>query len=276
MEFFGEFEGGGSRCFFTLGALSVLRKEGVTFCDLAGVSAGSVSALLVYCDAVDDMLCALPYIERSVGLLLKRGIDVSDVYTFLNELIALLDLSLPERFSARAATLDAPRLFAGVTSVDGKRQWLQNTDSFDDCLRAIGASCTMPGYSKPVCIEGKYYVDGAVYEGFCLDIAMQLHTNAQHLAIFTSPRNFQLDETAASGQWCQSTISDLQHCTQTRAGRYNATRKAYKNLEREGSAWCIFPPDILDVSVLEYRADVLAHAVEVGKQAAYDCLRRVS
>lgn len=276
MEFFGEFEGGGSRCFFTLGALSVLRKEGVTFCDLAGVSAGSVCALLVYCDAVDDMLRAVPYIERSVQQLLSRGIDISDVYTFLREFVASLDLSLPERFSERAATPDAPRLFAGVTAVDGKRQWLQNTGSFDDCLRAIGASCTMPGYSKPACVQGKQYVDGAVYEGFCLDIATQLHTSARHLAIFTSPREFQLDETAASGQWCQSSLSDLQRCTRTRAGRYNATRSTYKRLEREGSAWCIFPPDILDVSVLEYRSDALAHAVEIGKQAAYDYLRRVS
>lgn len=63
-EDFAEFEGGGSRCFFTLGVLQTLIEEKIRFTGFAGISAGAICSLLAFNEKIKDITENLDELEK--------------------------------------------------------------------------------------------------------------------------------------------------------------------------------------------------------------------
>lgn len=75
-------------------------------------------------------------------------------------------------------------------------------------------------FSLPVYVNEQYYVDRAIYDGFCLDIAPE---NTHHLAIFTRPAKFFMSEKDIPSPWkvAVRSIPELQKCFDERPEKYN-------------------------------------------------------
>lgn len=149
--------GGGARGFAHLGAIRAIEEVGLKPDIVAGVSAGSVIAVLYGAGiSVDDIMSAFTdrkfsdFANVNLRINANQGLfDFSKFKNFIAELVApyvnLEDLPIPT--------------FVGVTDFDhGVPTEFHNGNIAD----AVAASCSIPICFRPQIINGVSYVDGGV------------------------------------------------------------------------------------------------------------------
>lgn len=150
------FSGGGARGFAHAGALKALEEAGIRPDIVAGVSAGSVVAVM-YAAGIrpDDMIKIFQHtgFTQMVGFQLGGG-GLFSIDKFAAKILNAIapaknieDLAIPVRISA--TDLDSAETFVFDSGPIGPR---------------LRASCSIPIIFKPVKIDGHYYVDGGVLQ----------------------------------------------------------------------------------------------------------------
>ncbi|MEV0897191.1 patatin-like phospholipase family protein [Actinoplanes sp. NPDC049802] len=178
-----------------LGVLCGLRRAGVPLDDadtIIGTSAGSVVGALVA--AGTDLEAAVALQEREQQRAQARGRDTGAA---MAAMAVLADPSVPPQeartrvgaFALAASTVDEQAYLDRMAPLLPVREWpardlrvlvVDTADGRDVLLdaasgvpliKAISASCAVPGLMPPVTIEGRRYMDGGVRFGAGADLA---------------------------------------------------------------------------------------------------------
>lgn len=146
--------GGGARGFAHIGALKALEEAGLRPDILAGVSAGSVAAVLYAAGVpVDEIMPLFASMKFSdfCSFSIKNGEGVFSMGKFKNFIVKATGID-------RLENLSLPT-YIGVTDLDHGIP----AEFHDGPLgERVMASCSIPIIFKPVRIDGTYYVDGGV------------------------------------------------------------------------------------------------------------------
>lgn len=149
--------GGGIRGIAHLGVLKAFANEGIQFSHISGTSAGSIAGAL-FAAGMDPQECLnillkirfMRFIRPSIGSLGLINLDFAAV---------LLKEYFPED---RIEKLQIPLTIAATNFSEGKLVYFTE----GPLLRAIQASCCIPGIFKPVMINDQMFVDGGVFNNF--------------------------------------------------------------------------------------------------------------
>nr|WP_275587049.1 patatin-like phospholipase family protein [Arcanobacterium pluranimalium] len=271
-------EGGGSRCFFTLGVLSVFEDNGLVFPTAYGVSAGAVCACLYQAWQIRRTIERIEDIPQEISRCISTGLDISDLTVFFPWIANALHIDMAFGGDSDSRAGAPSKIYSGLTSEYGEYVWvgLNQNQTWAEYVPVVAASCSMPGTSDAIEINGVRYMDGAVYEGFGLGIA-ETHQYSKHVAIFTRPRDVWLTEGDIPREWTNGVqaLPQVAKALRGRVERYNATKRRYLRLEERGEAVLIFPPEPLQVGVLEYRSDRLRELVERGIEQGKQALKHI-
>ncbi|MFC5370773.1 patatin-like phospholipase family protein [Arcanobacterium bovis] len=271
-------EGGGSRCFFTLGVLSVFENNGLVFPTVYGVSAGAVCACLYQARQIRRTIERIDDLPQEVSRCISTGLDISDLTAFFPWMARVLHIDMEFGVEGDSSADVPSKIYSGLTSEYGEYTWigLNQDQTWAEYVPVVAASCSMPGTSEEVDINGVRYMDGAVYEGFSLDVA-EAHGYSRHVAVFTRPRDVWLTEGDIPREWTKGVqaLPQVAKALRGRVERYNATKRRYLQLEERGEAVLIFPPEPLQVGVLEYRSDRLRELVEMGIEQGKQALKHM-
>lgn len=154
-------EGGAMRGIYTAGVLDVFMENDISFDGVIGVSAGALFGVNLLSKQKGRVI---RYNKRFnsdknyMGFkpLLKTGNIIDTQYAYY-EVPLKLDLFDNEAFMASNIPF-----YAVVTNIEtGEAEYIQIKDVFEQ-METLRASSSMPFVSKPVALNGKWYLDGAV------------------------------------------------------------------------------------------------------------------
>jgi len=149
--------GGGIRGIAHLGVLKALINAGIKFSHISGTSAGSIVGAF-YAAGIDPeeglqifmKTKLLRFIRPAVGSLGLIGIEHTS---------NLLKTFFPDD---KIENLNIPLTIAATNFSEGKLVYF----SKGPLIRAIQASCCLPGIFRPIMIDGQMYVDGGILNNF--------------------------------------------------------------------------------------------------------------
>ena len=148
--------GGGVRGIAHLGVLSALKKTGIQFSHITGTSAGSIAGAF-YAAGIDP--------EETFNIFMK-----TKLIKFIRPAFGSLGLINIERtgdifktyLPAHIEDLKTPLTICTTNFSEGNVAYFTK----GPLIRAIHASCCIPGVFKPIMMDGQMYVDGGVLNNF--------------------------------------------------------------------------------------------------------------
>jgi NTE family protein len=176
--------GGGIRGIAHLGVLKALINAGIKITHISGTSAGSIVGAF-YASGIDPeegleifMRTKLLRFIRPAGSLGLVSIEHTS---------ALLNNFFPED---KIENLKIPLTIAATNFSEGKIVYF----SKGPLIKAIQASCCIPGIFRPIMIEGQMYVDGGILNNFPVEPLMKdcdfiIGSSCNHLKPITSITN---------------------------------------------------------------------------------------
>jgi NTE family protein len=149
--------GGGIRGIAHLGVLKALINAGIKFSHISGTSAGSIVGAF-YAAGIDPeeglqifmKTKLLRFVRPAVGSLGLIGIEHTS---------NLLKTYFPED---KIENLNIPLTIAATNFSEGNLVYFTK----GPLIRAIQASCCLPGIFRPIMIDGQMYVDGGILNNF--------------------------------------------------------------------------------------------------------------
>lgn len=236
-------EGGAMRGIFAAGVLDVFLERGLYFPKMAAISAGTLQAVCYAARQrgrnrrINLTFCRDP---RYMGLrhLLSGGSYFNFRFMF-GELAHTLD-----RFDYETFEGNPQELFAVITDCEtgAPRYVSSKSRGTEDFMTVCEASCSIPLFSKPVPVDGNFYVDGGVglplaplpaELPFPCEKPVYILTRAAGYRKKPAPRAFRWLMDAAYGKKFPKIAEEM--CTIPE--RYNARLTEIEALEREGKAF---------------------------------------
>ncbi len=147
--------GGGIRGIAHLGVLKAFTNAGITFSHVTGTSAGSIVGAL-FAAGIDPEEALNIFLKTKLLRFLRPTLGLG-LINFENT-AALLKSYLPENIE----DLKIPLTIAATNFSEGKLVYFNK----GPLIRAVQASSCIPGIFKPIIIDNKMYVDGAVLNNF--------------------------------------------------------------------------------------------------------------
>ncbi|OFL65267.1 patatin family protein [Brevibacterium sp. HMSC063G07] len=270
------FEGGGMRAAFSAGIAITLIRAGIDFPHTFGVSAGSsTTANLVSRDitrarrsfvefSTDPQFGSLRTFARGQGLFNAE-------YIYQNT--ALPDQALPldwDTFCAHPSQVSV----VAFNAEDGSTVEWQRADfpAMDDYLLRVRASSTMPIVMPVTDVDGTLYVDGALGDGGGIALPAMLNAGFDRgVFVLTQERNYRKPPSRFKHSTRQifRRLPAVPAAMETRAQRYNSTRKQLFDLEADGKAF-IIEPDIMRIGNSTRNLSQLAaahrHGLFIGRR----------
>lgn len=265
-------EGGAMRGVYTAGVLDVFLDNKITFDGIVGVSAGALFGVNFLSKQRGR---AIRYSKKFNGdknymgilPLIKDGNVINTEYAY-HTVPRELDV-----FDNEAYKKSNIPFFAVMTNIEtAKAEYIQITNVFDqmDMLRASGS---MPFLSKPVEINGKLYLDGAVTDSIPYDF-MKNQGYDDILVILTKPSGYRKK---AKPSW----ITDIKYkkkypkfakTLNNRYKMYNNQMEKLEDLENKNQIKVIRPSKSLNISRTEKDPQKLEAQYQLGIKDARDFL----
>jgi NTE family protein len=148
--------GGGIRGIAHLGVLSALRKTGIQYSEITGTSAGSIAGAFIAAgitpeDAFEIFMQTklIKFVRPALGSLGLVNIEkTGDIFK--------------KYLPAHIEDLKTPLTICTTNFSEGTIKYFTH----GPLVRAIHASCCIPGVFKPIMIDSQMYVDGGVLNNF--------------------------------------------------------------------------------------------------------------
>lgn len=269
-------EGGALRGLFTAGVIDVFLEHGLRFSAAVGVSAGAAFG------------CNLK--SRQRGRVLRYNINYckDPRYCSLRSLVKTGDLfgaefcykTLPERldpFANASFDADPTRFYVVCTDMDtGEAVYPELRAVNDRTYDWMRASASMPLASRPVEIEGRFYLDGGISDPIPLQFLRDLGYE-QNVVILTQPRDYVKGPNRLM-PLLRRKLKDwpaLVEAMETRHLRYAACRELVFDREKAGSVIVICPEKALPIGRLTHDPEKLRAAYQEGRRAAQNALPAV-
>ena len=270
-------EGGAMRGMYTAGVLDVFMEEDITFDGVIGVSAGALFGVNLLSRQAGRVI---RYNKRFnadpdyLGLrpLLRTGNIVDTDYAY-HRVPRELDVFDDETYRASGIPF-----YAVVTNVEtGEPEYIKIDSVFEqmDVLRASGS---MPFVSKPVEINGKKYLDGAITDSIPFEKFMEMGYD-RLVVVLTKPDGYvKKPMSPLLVRLCYaSAYPKFAEKVRDRHIMYNDSTVRLGELEREGTLLVLRPSEHIKISRVEKDPDKLQALYDVGvrdAQAKKEQIRR--
>ena len=269
-------EGGALRGLFTAGVLDVFMEAGLVFDGAVGVSAGACFG----CNCKSrQMGRVIRYNRRfardprycSWASLVKTG-DLFGADFCYRELPLELD-----RFDCAAYDANPMEFYLSVTDCETGRPVYKRLDRADEtAFRWMRASASMPFVSRPVEIDGRYYLDGGLSDGIPLAYFESLGYE-RNVVITTRPHGYR-----KSPSWKFAFLKPflrrfpaVYQAIKTRHEWYNAALVHVDAQVAAGRAFLICPEFALPISRICHDPETMQKVYDIGRATAERLLTHV-
>ena len=262
-------EGGAMRGLFTAGVMDVLMEYGAEFDAIVGVSAGAAFGVNYKSKQIGRVI---RYNKRfandkrycSVQSLLNTGNLFNAMFcyhTVPNEL---------DKFDRERYNADKTPFYVVCTDAETGEPVYHLLDRANDWgFEWIRASASMPLVSKPVKIDGKYYLDGGMSDSIPIEF-MIVGGCEKNVVVLTRPRDY-VKEKASMLPLMKLSLRKYP-CTYDavlhRHIIYNDSRARVFQEEKLGNAVVICPKEKLPIDRVEHDPEVMEKVYQLGRQAA--------
>lgn len=269
-------EGGAMRGLFTAGVIDVFLEHDLRFAAAVGVSAGAAFG------------CNLK--SRQKGRVLRYNINYckDPRYCSLRSLIKTGDYfgaefcyhTLPERldpFFSAAFDADPMKFFVVCTDMETGNAVYPSCDTVDEKTYAwMRASASMPLASRPVEIDGRFFLDGGIRDPIPLRFMLD-QGYEKNIVILTQPRDYvkQPNRLMPLMRRKLKTWPALVEAMETRHLRYAESRALVFSRETEGSAVVICPEKPLPIGRITHDPERIRETYICGRKAAEEALPSV-
>lgn len=269
-------EGGAMRGLFTCGIMDVLMEEGVTFDGAAGISAGAVFGVnykskqrgrpLRY----NTTFCKDPR-YGSLRSLIKTG-DLYGVDFCYREIPEQLDVFDTETFAKNPM-----EFHIGAVDIEtGECVYHKCSDGGAEDNLWMRASASMPLVSRPVEIDGRYYLDGGIVDSIPYRYMKEQGFN-RCLVILTQPEDYRkgVNKLLLLMRIVLKKYPKLIEAMETRHTRYNAQVAEVREDEKAGSVYVLCPKESLHIGKTEKDPEELKRVYEEGRKIAIEKLPEI-
>ena len=262
-------EGGAMRGLFTCGVMDVLMERGVRFDGAAGVSAGAVfgcnikSAQIGRPRRYNKRFCQDPR-YGSLRSLIKTG-DYYGADFCYRELPDVLD-----PFDSATFKNNPMEFYVAATDAHtGCCLYHKCTDGGEADIQWMRASASMPLVSKPVAVDGRLLLDGAISDSVPFAFMENLGYN-RNLIVLTQPAGYVKRKSAAFPliRLLLRRYPAVVQALATRHEMYNRQMAQIKQREDAGTSFVIRPPQPLGISRTEHNPDELERVYQTGRAEA--------
>lgn len=269
-------EGGAMRGLFTAGVIDVFLEHALRFSAAVGVSAGAAFG------------CNLK--SRQKGRVLRYNINYckDPRYCSLRSLIKTGDLfgadfcyrTLPEQldpFANASFDADPMKFFVVCTDLEtGKAVYSRCDTVNEETYKWMRASASMPLASRPVEIDGRFYLDGGISDPIPLQFMLG-EGYEKNIVILTQPRDYvkQPNRLMPVMRRKLKTYPRLVEALETRHQRYAESRELVFRLEAEGSTVVICPETTLPIGRITHDPEKIRETYACGRRAAERALTAV-
>lgn len=262
-------EGGAMRGLFTAGVMDVLMEYGAEFDAIVGVSAGAAFGVNYKSKQIGRVI---RYNKRfandkrycSVQSLLNTGNLFNAMFcyhTVPNEL---------DKFDRERYNADKTPFYVVCTDAETGEPVYHLLDRANDWgFEWIRASASMPLVSKPVKIDGKYYLDGGMSDSIPIEF-MIVGGCEKNVVVLTQPRDY-VKEKASMLPLMKLSLRKYPYTYDAIVHRhiiYNDSRARVFQEEKLGNAVVICPKEKLPIDRVEHDPEVMEKVYQLGRQAA--------
>lgn len=268
-------EGGAMRGMFTAGVMDVLMENGISFDGTIGVSAGAVFGYNMK--------------SRQIGRVIRYNTRFArdPRYCSIRSLIKTGDLygadfcykTLPEEldvFDTETYRNNPMVFYVAVTdALTGKAVYKQVDEGCGKDLLWFRASASMPLVSRPVEIDGGFYLDGGISDSIPLEF-MEKQGYEKNLVILTQPDGYRKKPASkALFRFSLRKFPALREAMYNRHIMYNRELDYVSESEKDGRAFVIRPESKLEIGKTEHNPDVMRRVYEQGRAAAQARLAQI-
>ena len=267
-------EGGAMRGMFTCGVTDVFMENGITFDGAAVISAGAVFG----CNFKSGQIGrALRYNKKycrdprycSIRSLLKTG----DLYG-ADFCYRLLPDEL-DPFDRKAFARNPMEFYIGATDVEtGKCIYHRCTDGGQADMLWLQASASMPVVSRPVSIDGRFYLDGGISDAVPYQF-MDRQGFHRQIIILTQPRGYRKKAAGKAMGLFLRRYPGILEAMRKRHLMYNRQMDEIDRMEAEQTAIVIRPPEALGIGHTEKNPENLEKVYQIGRREAEKRLRDI-
>lgn len=256
-------EGGGMRGLYTAGVLDTLMNEEIKVGGMVTVSAGALFGINY---ASGQKGRALRYNKtyikdkRYMGIrqLIKTGDIISKDFAYYTVPFTL------DVFDEHAFKQSGIDFYATVTNMEtGQAEYKRITEPFKE-MEILRASGSMPFVSKPIKLDGTYYLDGGVADSIPFEKAKELGFNKRLVILTrplayrkTKPNSFLID------RWYRH-YPEFKETLKNRYLNYNNTVEKVTEEEKRGNTFVIRPSQTIPIKRLERDPDKLQAMYDLG------------
>lgn len=261
-------EGGAMRGMYTAGVLDVFLELGITFDGVIGVSAGALFGVNLLSRQAGRVL---RYNKRfnadpnyfGLRMLLRTGNIVNTDYAY-NRVPHILDVFDDEAYQASNIPF-----YAVVTNVETGEAEYVKIDSVFGQMDVLRASGSMPFVSKPVEIDGKKYLDGAITDSIPFEKFMEMGYE-RLVVVLTKPDGYVKKPVSRllTNLRYAHTYPKFAKKVCDRHAMYNETIARLGKLEQEGAVLVLRPSQHIKISRMEKDPDRLQALYDVGVRDA--------
>lgn len=268
-------EGGAMRGIYTAGVLDVFMDNHISFDGIIGVSAGALFGVNLLSGQRGRVI---RYNKRfnndrkymGIHPLLRTGNIVNTEYAY-GRVPRKLDVFDDEAFMCSGVPF-----YAVVTNIEtGEPEYIHIKSAFEqmDWLRA---SASMPFVSKPVKIDNKLYLDGAVTDSIPFKKFIEMGYD-RIVVVLTKDINYVKKPVspAVTKMFYRKKYPKFEKKMRNRHIMYNRTVKELKTLERNGDIMVIRPSRNYKINRMEKDADRLQGMYDLGVKDAREQLGSV-
>lgn len=261
-------EGGAMRGLFTAGVIDVWMENGVKFDGLIGVSAGAcfgcnyksgqIGRVIRYNTgfAKDPRYCSLTS-------LFKTG-DLFNADFCYRELPLELD-----KFDLEAYAKNPMEFHLSVTDCETGKPVYKKLDVADGTmLRWVRASASMPLVSRPVEIDGRFYLDGGLSDGIPVRYFESLGYE-KNVVITTRPHGYRKHESKkiALLKPFLKKYPAVYEALKTRHLWYNETLEYIDKRVNDGAVVLVCPKETLPIGRVSHDPAAMRRVYELGRKA---------
>lgn len=256
-------EGGGMRGLYTAGVLDVWMDEGIRPDAMIGVSAGALFGCNLFSHQRGRTLrYNLKYAGDPRYMSIRSLVTTGNIF---NRPFAYHELPFRlDPFDEAAFEAYGGEFYAGCCNMaTGKSEYLRVTDTVAQ-MNIFEATSAMPYVSRPVEVDGQWYLDGGVGESVPVAQAMKMGAR-KIICLLTQPDDYRkkpADPRMAKVFYRK--YPKLVETINTRWERYNAETEFARQMEREGRIFLLRPQTKLDVSRTEKNPTKLQAAYDIG------------
>lgn len=261
-------EGGASRTIFSCGIMDAILEQNIMADYVIGTSAG-ISYGVTYCSKQigRNLVITEKYMAD------KRYMGVRHLLNRRNKSYYNLDFvfgEIPQKltpFDFKTFSEYKGSCIAVLTDIESGKAEYMEVPRDDSDFTALRASCALPILFSPVEINGRKYMDGGLADSIPFEKAIADGCD-KVIVILTRPRGYVKKQEKISGlikamyRKYPKLIEDFEQ----RPQRYNKSIERLNQLESEGKALIIAPPDTHSIHRTERKPEILVPFYNEGTE----------